>query len=62
MLYQHSQTNFFSPDFSKVPGEKSNILRHEKKFESNKFISDFNQIKWEQILYNENNDVNFLMN
>ena len=33
-----------------------------KKFESNKFISDFNQINWEQILYNENNNVNFPLN
>ena len=54
----------FSQDFfSKVPGTKSNILRRDwKNFESSKFISDFNQIKWKQILYNENNDVNFSMN
>ena len=25
-------------------------------------ISDFNQINWEQILYNEENNVNFSMN
>ena len=29
---------------------------------SSKFISDFNQINWEQILCNEENDVNFSMN
>ena len=54
----------FSQDFfSKVPGTKSNILRRDwKNFESSKFISDFNQIKWKQILYNDNNDVNFSMN
>ena len=52
------------PDFfSKVPGTKSSIQRrHWKKFESSKFISDFNQINWEQILYKENNDVNLSMN
>ena len=33
-----------------------------KNFESSKFISDFNQINWEQILYNEENDANFSMN
>ena len=51
------------PDFfSKVPGTKSSIQRrHWKKFESSKFISDFNQINWEQILYKENNDVNLSM-
>ena len=32
-----------------------------EKFESSKFISDFNQINWEQILYNKENDVNFSM-
>ena len=54
----------FLPDFfSKVPGTKSSIQRrHWKKFESSKFISDFNQINWEQILYKENNDVNLSMN
>ena len=40
--------------FSKIPVTKSNILRRDwKKFESSKFISDFNQLNWEQILYNE---------
>ena len=54
----------FSQDFfSKVPGTKSDILRRDwKNFKSSKFISDFNQIKWKQILYNDNNDVNFSMN
>ena len=54
----------FSQDFfSKVPGTKSDILRRDwKNFESSKFISDFNQIKWKQILYNDNNDANFSMN
>ena len=54
----------FLPDFfSKVPVTKSNILRRDwKKFESSKFISDFDQINWEQFLCNENNDVNFSMN
>ena len=33
--------------FSKVSVTKSNILRRDwKKFESSKFISDFNQINW----------------
>ena len=46
-----------------VPVTKSNILRNDwKKFESSKFISDFNQKNWEQILCNEENDVNFSMN
>ena len=31
-------------------------------FGSSKFISDFNQTNWEQILYNEKSDVNFSMN
>ena len=31
-------------------------------FESSKFIPDFNQINLAQILYNEENDVNFSMN
>ena len=68
MLHQYSQTIFhnlfFLPDFfSKVPVTKSDILRRDwKNFEISKFISDFNQINWEQILYNENNDDNFSMN
>ena len=33
-----------------------------EKFESSTFISDFNQINWEQILYNEESDVNFSRN
>ena len=54
---------FYQMFFSKVPVAKSNIQRPDwKKFESSKCISDFNQINWEQILCNENNDVNFSMN
>ena len=54
----------YSPDFfSKITVPKSNILRSDrKKIESSKFISDFNQINWEQILCSEENDVNFSMN
>ena len=57
-------TNFFLPNlFSKVPVTKSNILRRDwKKFEGSKFIADFNQINWEQILCNEENNVNLSMN
>ena len=68
MLHQHSQTIFhkllFLPDiFSKNPAGKSNNLRRDwKKFESSKLISDFNQIIWEQILCNEENDINFSVN
>ena len=62
MLQQHSQIIFHNLFFSKVPVTKSKILRHDwKKFESSKFSSDNNQINWEQILCNENNDVNFSM-
>ena len=47
----------------KIPAAKYNILRRDwKKSESSKFIYDFNQINWEQILYNEENDVNFSVN
>ena len=51
-------------DFSlKNPAVKSNILKHDwRKFESNKFISDFNQTDWEQILCTEKSDVNFSTN
>ena len=54
----------FLPDFfSKVPVTKSNILRRDwKKFESGIFIFDLNQISWEQILYNAENDVHFSIN
>ena len=38
------------------------MRRDRKKFESSKFISDLNQINWGQILYNEENDINFSMN
>ena len=60
----HLPQYIFLPDFfSKIPVTKSNILRRDwKKFESSKFISDFSQRNWEQILYNEENDVNFSMN
>ena len=54
---------FYQMFFSKVPVTKSNIQRTGwKKIESSECISDFNQINWEQILCNENNDVNFSMN
>ena len=60
----HLPQFIYSPDFfSKITVPKSNILRSDrKKIESSKFISDFNQINWEQILCNEENDVNFSMN
>ena len=49
--------------FSKIPAVKSNILKHDwRKFQCNKFISDFNQTDWEQILCTEKSDVNFSMN
>ena len=38
------------------------MRRNWKNFESNKCISDFNQLNWEQILCNEENDVNFSVN
>ena len=54
---------FFRDFLSKIPAVKSNILKHDwRKFESNKFISDFNQTDWEQILCTEKSDVNFSMN
>ena len=51
----HLPQFIYSPDFfSKITVPKSNILRSDrKKIESSKFISDFNQINWEQILCNE---------
>ena len=60
----HLPQFIFLPEFfSKIPVTKSNILRRDwKQFESSKFISDFNQINWEQILYNSENDVKFSMN
>ena len=49
--------------FSKISAAKSNILRgHSRNFESNKFISDFDQNNWEQILCSEKSHVNFSMN
>ena len=64
MSHQHFQTishNFiFFKDFSsKIPTAKSNILRQ---FKFNKFISDFDQTDWEQILCTNKSDVNFPMN
>ena len=54
---------FLKNIFSKIPAVKSNILKHDwRKFESNKFISDFNQTDWEQILCTEKSDVNFSIN
>ena len=60
----HLPQFIFLPDFfSKIPVTKSNILRRDwKKFESSKFIYDFNKVNWKQILCNEENDVNFSMN
>ena len=54
---------FLKDLFSKLPAAKFNILRHDwRKFESNKFISDFDQIVSKQILCSEKSDVNFSMN
>ena len=54
---------FLKDFFSKIPATKSNILRHDwRKFESNKFISDFDQTDREQILCSEKSDVNLSMN
>ena len=60
----HFPQFIFLPDFfSKIPVTMSSILRcHWKKFESSKFISDFNQIIWKKNLHNEENDVNFSIN
>ena len=66
--HQHFQAIFHNLFFflifsQKNPAGKSNILKHDwRKFESNKFISDFNQTDWEQILCTEKSDVNFSMN
>ena len=54
---------FLKDFFSKMPATKSNILRHDwRKFKSNKFISDFDQTDWEQILCSRKSDVNLSMN
>ena len=54
---------FLKDFFSKIPAAKSNMLRHDwRKFESNKFISEFDQTDWEQILCSEKIDVNLSMN
>ena len=60
----HLPRFIFLPDFfSKILVTKSNILRRDwKKIESSRFIFDFNQINWEKILCNEENDVSFSMN
>ena len=60
----HLPQFIFLPDFfSQIPVTKSNILRRDwKNFESSKFICDFNQINWEQILCSEENDVTFSIN
>ena len=68
MSHQHSRTIlhdlfFYQILSQKIPVTKFNILRRDwKKIESSKFISDFNNINWEQILCNEENDVNFSIN
>ena len=63
-LSDHLPQFIFLPEFfSKISVTKSNVLRRDwKKIESSKFISDFIQINWEQILHNKENDVNFSMN
>ena len=49
--------------FSKIPATKFIIFRHDwRKFESNNFIPDFDQIDWEQILCSEKSDVNLPIN
>ena len=54
---------FLKDFFLKITATKSKILRHDcRKFESNKFISDFDQTDWEQILCSEKSDVNLSMN
>lgn len=55
---------YFLKDFSsKLSAAKSNILRRGwRKFESNKFVFDFDQAEKEQILCGDKSDVNFLMN
>ena len=56
------QSIFLSDFLSKIPVTRSNNLRCDwKRFESSKFISDFNQRNWEQILCNDKNDVNSLL-
>ena len=53
---------FLNDFFSKIPAAKS-ILRHDwRKFGSSKFISDFDQTDWEQIICSEKSDVNFSIN
>ena len=54
---------FLKDLFSKTPAVKSNTLRPDwRKFESNKFISDFDQTDWEHSLCTKKSDVNFSMN
>ena len=46
-----SINNFTDTSVSKIPATKSSILRHEwRKFESNKFISDFDHLSMNQYL------------
>ena len=54
---------FFLIFFSKILAAKANILRYDwRKFESNKFICDFDQTDLEQILCSGKSDVNFSLN
>ena len=55
---QLSQFIFLPDFFSKISVTKSNILRNGwKKSESSTFISDFNQIKWKQILLHQSKNL-----
>ena len=57
------QFTFLADSLSKISAAKSNILRHDwRKFESNKFISDFYQTYWAKILCSEKSGANFSMN
>ena len=57
------QFRFLKDFFSKIPAAKSHILKYDwRKFESNKFIPDFDQIGCEQILCSKKSDANFSMN
>ena len=58
-----TQFVFFKYFPPKIPATKSYIFTHHwRKFESNKFISDFDQTNWEQVLCSEKNDFNLSMN
>ena len=57
------QFTFLKDFFPKIAVVKSNILKQDwRKFENNKFISDFNRTDWKQILCTEKSHVNFSMN